>query len=427
MKKLFSLIFLVGGVFLMSSTASAYTLDQLEVDTAQDFGTAAVSAAQTFVAPVNGYPTSIIFPLKKTGGSSYGCGPSIYPLGVNNGWGVYNSDDFVLDTSDPNFTHYVWYWSTSSRPWALVAGQSYTIFLNCGSGMAWRYYGAGTSVMTGQFGTTTNWGTTMSSEPIADGAFRLTIEPTDAYVDFYSRPTPRADFEQWLLSFGGTPAEEAVMAGNYSVVVKWGTVSTSLNLVDYSIITADEITAGYSVLPKTGPIPVGTTIYARAELYSTTDRSSFTSLFLEATSSIYAFEINDGTMDGFSSWLGSQNPATSTASEGWQYSCDPNSDIFSRSMCQMFLFLFYPQGTALQKFTNLKTALQNKPPFGYFTAYKTAMDGLQSASSTTSTIALPALESLGVFSLIKTAFGWFLWLVGGFYIFFRVKHLSLHG
>lgn len=158
-------------------------------------------------------------------------------------------------------------------------------------------------------------------------------------------------------------------------------------------------------------------------------------IWVVAESDEWNFTISDNNeISEFSAWSLNNSP-TSTASAGWEFTCDPESGLFQYSMCNMFATLFYvnPE-TAFQKFYNLKDEIKYKPPFAYFTVYQNAFKENLS-TSTTSTVSGLVTEdynviadkimTISIFENIYTIIEWCLWLLFVIWVINRFRFFYL--
>jgi hypothetical protein len=101
--------------------------------------------------------------------------------------------------------------------------------------------------------------------------------------------------------------------------------------------------------------------------------------------------------------------------------CDPGANFILFGLCRLFL----PSQGGFYQFQALKTDLESKPPFGYFSSFSEVIHTL--STSTTSTIPFPNLSLLEapLFSYIKTGTSWLLWLLFTFWGFGRFRHFQL--
>jgi len=315
---------------------------------------------------------------------------------------------------------------------------------NCGSGWTDQngtWYGSNTSSsfpFGGSAGVTTICEPNFPDSTIKDLFFQISTvnSATDLQVDFYSRPTPRSDFQNWALNFYIDEAYQETAKEFWSIGVAWH-IQSGTNLEDYVFMDFGELTqtsieAMLAGVPKKTEMASSTTYYARAFLIDTRNPINFTQDHVLAYSSEYVFEVNSTNMAGNSSWT-LYNPTTSTESKGWEYSCDLSKGFFSSTMCNMFLFLFYPMSSDLDKWVSLKYELEDKPPFGYIKVYTEQFKTI--ATSTSSTLetmigtdynTYTDVQDISIFSKIFTALEWLLWLLFGFWVLNRFRHFNFH-
>jgi len=102
--------------------------------------------------------------------------------------------------------------------------------------------------------------------------------------------------------------------------------------------------------------------------------------------------------------------------------CDTGSGAFANSLCKLLQAVFYPSQQSIDNFSSLKEAMQNKPPFGYFTALSTALSDLSASSS--ASVDLSDLSGIGIFDDFRTLISWVLWLLFGFWIYNKFRHMK---
>jgi hypothetical protein len=105
-------------------------------------------------------------------------------------------------------------------------------------------------------------------------------------------------------------------------------------------------------------------------------------------------------------------------------SCNSGNYIYD-PICRLGVYLFYPSQSVLSNYTSLKTSLENKPPFGYFTLTSGIINNL--STSTTSTFVLADLSLLNdtLITPLKTGISFLLWLLFLFWAFHRFRHIQL--
>lgn len=162
-------------------------------------------------------------------------------------------------------------------------------------------------------------------------------------------------------------------------------------------------------------LEASTTYYARAFLYH--ESGAYV-----ASSSVISFSTGVSAGGASGSW---GSPTSTATSSEWVITCDPTSGAFVNSLCNLALALFIPKTSDFERFNDLYTGIENKPPIGYFTLVKNAINSI--STSTTSTFALADLSSIeGTFlSPIKTGVSLVLWVLFLFWAFSRFRHFEL--
>lgn len=179
--------------------------------------------------------------------------------------------------------------------------------------------------------------------------------------------------------------------------------------------------------PRTVNWQAGWTISAQAVIKNyagtTLAESDFWTFTVSTTNYTDPIDIRN-----YNPWLIS----TTTIATSSDYVCggiDGVLDLFSvnRGLCILYDYLLNPSEEAVSQFFNLKNTVANKPPFGYFTIFKNALDGLvvSSTYSIADTSTLAFLENFTILDDIKTFFSWLLYFALVVAIIFRIKHLIL--
>lgn len=89
------------------------------------------------------------------------------------------------------------------------------------------------------------------------------------------------------------------------------------------------------------------------------------------------------------------------------------------------VFLFYPSASSLNDFSNLYDAVKNKPPFGYISAVQTALQGINDTETGVFTLeTMPILDTY-IFTPMRTALIWIMWLAFIFMFYHRLKNIHL--
>lgn len=90
----------------------------------------------------------------------------------------------------------------------------------------------------------------------------------------------------------------------------------------------------------------------------------------------------------------------------------------------VFIWLFKPDSRVVNQFSTLFTSVQNKPPFGYFTAIKNEFADLASGSPTTSFGSISAISA--IIDPLRTGFAWLLWLLFAVFLIKRFTGWDWH-
>lgn len=370
---------------------------------------------------------------------------------------VYDSNNTLLLDYTGSVTSNAWQLVdfTSSTPGVLTAGRYYVSFVcdttlepTCPGNFYPDAFRWGAKTPSTTYTNTLEYDRTYSAgiEIGADAFF--TINDSQAggtgedTIEFASTPTPRLDFETWLLSMNLSPSTTLLCNLGYALQIQanvsgvglcqYGVLYTNSATLqsydDYSFITP--VTPGpqeLNYLTKKVPFATGTTWTAYA--YIRTPNHN-----ILAQSDSYTFTINGATNGNWNSSWYLRNPSTSSASGGTTYDCDTGHSWFTAGMCNMFITLFYPSDAEIQKFLTKGLQVQNKPPFGYFTVYGAAFNSLISANtSTTSTIGtvdqsagVAFVGSLSFFQTLRDWVSYLIWLAFGLYVFQRFRTFDYH-
>lgn len=380
---------------------------------------------QTFVSGFNGTLNTAQLYLQKSGGTSPNCQVVRSPLGV--------SDDYGTDNQTISATSKTLYTFTWSNTPTIAYGDAYLIALNCTNQANLEIYGsasntinAGSSCITTDRGTTCRVGSTSTIQD-----FYLVLEDTanSSSIGWATTVTTTAEFSTWPL-YATIDSSLVSEIGNYSVVVRFALTEDGIDYAwqNYSPFINDEFGGSYNVsFPKSTRLTAGLTYYARAYIYSTTTPSEFDYGNEIARSDVWTFYLNSNTSTNSYPGSGYITLATTTTSTGsTDFSCNYAWPI--NKGCELLKFLFYPSEESIGQFTLLKEDLQNKPPFGYVTAYTTSLNSLQSASSTTSTATIGQVGMISwIGNTFKSIISWVLYIVFAFWVLNRLRHFSLHG
>lgn len=277
------------------------------------------------------------------------------------------------------------------------------------------------------------------------------VNDTVSSIRFRETPESTCYFNNWntLQTFSSSTMADA-LAGNYSVQVQWG-VGSNLQFQDWA--PWDPAFFKEAKIPHTADELTGLDFFedlamtAKASICSSNNpencdwEADNDYTYFVAESDPWDFIIATTTTKGDCLPGGIDFPkfdwpfpnATSTDPSN-NITCDPNSGFFASSMCNLFQYLFVPKASDFERWKALKTTLENKPPFGYFVVFNNAIDGLSSATSTSSTIQMASstpmfstLANLEIWETLQTLLEYFLWFLFLLYIYRRFKNFSLHG
>lgn len=222
-----------------------------------------------------------------------------------------------------------------------------------------------------------------------------------------------ADFRYWEVSYENT----TTTAGNTRAIIFYTkNISGEPIYGDLSVTTSTTSKESFFIT-KQRVLDLDTEWIAYATLLLVPDTDPDNPIVLATSTDIY-FTLNY-TLTG-----GTLSPPTSTTST-YAMTCDPTSGTFSYSICYVMQYLFSPKTSDFDVFTETYDGIKNKPPFGYFGAIKTAIEGF--STSTTSTLSFPDLTALDsdLFDKIKTTLTIILWVAFGFWIFNKFRNIQL--
>jgi len=329
----------------------------------------------------------------------------------------------------------------------IVQGQEYWITFNCGTYTRTKFWGSSSDTVTGaESGTSTDRGTTIS--PIAGiGDFAALVvidEQLPTSIHFEQTPTSTCDFSSWWID-QYINSDDLDVVDTWSAQVMYGLAPGAYAYQDFAN-GMGSVGFPWSFSKNLDATP-GQIYYAQASLCDTQDAAtcyyiSDTDAVLNghiiATSSEYAFIITtENCPAGRKVQVqGGDYPTGTSTIPGETTTCDDQDGFFAKGLCSMFQWLFIPDPTSVQKLTDLKNRVAAKPPFGYISAYTTAINGLTMASTTTSTLAtvtssaelqLSTWTALPIVDTIRTGLAWIIYLAFGFWVLNRFRKLSLHG
>lgn len=427
--------------------ANAYSsMDQQDYTQVQAESGSHVYTGQTWTATTDGCVNTVSMYVEKVGTGDWRCQLCNKPKGVNQG----NCSSLIY-IGGASWQTFSWPNADSCSSFAVTQDSEYWLSLSCMQSHDANFYGSSSDVYSGgAMGTSTDYGTTLGTPflgTIYDQAMQIDITPDSDLVWFNSTPTSTCDFQFWDVGWSihddSDPTSMSVGVG-----YKLGASGTPYFYNDNTYLAKDGYGSNLGnpyALPKQGILAGDVIYYARAYLCDSQDEYdcffSATNPHIIATSQEYEFVV-----DPWSTCSSSQtyvfqgeeayteDPPTSTPFFGFSQSCDALDSTISRALCNAMRFLFVPEQNSLDRFLNLKTALEDKPPFGYIGVYTDALGGFDTSTTTTSTLntatstpTFTFVTELSIWDKFNTFFDWFLYLVFGFYIYKRFKNFSLQG
>lgn len=252
------------------------------------------------------------------------------------------------------------------------------------------------------------WGKDGNNNPphLPNGLFYYILNGNEVIENAISILTPSnnvttTDFSSWVIQF----TDLNPLYSNDRIKLSYSITTSTLNLFDIpDIDVSGSPPDTFLSFEKTNVLTTGLW-YTQAYLVSSSSQ-------VFATSSLISFTIGFPT----STYI---MPPTSTSTD-LIISCDPNSNFFTNSLCNVLTFLFVPSQTQYNYFL---TAYQTKAPFGYFYIVKNALNNLQ---NTTTTLQFAGVASLGViFTPINTSLSFVLWILFIFWLYHTIKRIDL--
>ena len=261
--------------------------------------------------------------------------------------------------------------------------------------------------------------------PLADLYFNWGEIPNSISIDFPANGTSTQDFAAWYISGYQIPT-----ASTTWYQTAYDTTSTDLwtNSTHFNDIELRKFDGSFSNYPflKFNLLEFNKTYYAQARFYTVTGINLFTgssTLIVFATSSLISFNTLTGYQDNLIHSYYTM-PTSTASSTDWVLSCDPNAGLVANSICKVLLYLFSPKQADLNRFNDLKVAVQNKAPMGYLTQTINLL-GNFSVSSTPAFALSNASAGLDtyVYNPLKTGLTWLLWIGWGVWLFQRIRNL----
>ena len=88
-------------------------------------------------------------------------------------------------------------------------------------------------------------------------------------------------------------------------------------------------------------------------------------------------------------------------------------------------YLFYPTQASISQFSNLVSLYQDKPPFGYIKAVQDTLKSLNDTGTSVFTLQSMPILNTYIFTPLRTALAWVLWLAFAFVLYHRFKNIQL--
>ena len=206
-------------------------------------------------------------------------------------------------------------------------------------------------------------------------------------------------FNEWVVNTSSTPQVGFCL-------IKYGLYPDTTQFSDYVACIAD----GPHTIPRTGT--PGAFLFPPVRWAVEADLTDFSGNILASTTADFYY-----------------NPALAPAPTGTSTivaTCDPDSDFFTNSMCNMLVYLFYPSQTAMQQFSNLKTIYGAKPPFGYFALVSSTLGLIKNGTSSVELMNASTSDNFsGIFTPVRTGLVGVLWFLALWWMFHRFRHLDI--
>lgn len=316
---------------------------------------------------------------------------------------VYAADAIVLYFQNVSENEGIYTATSTDEPYTLDPTKYYALFLqpyysgytiygtDSGNQLAWKYNG--------------NWvavGSTIKQ------IYFILESPSinEIEITFPPNATSTPDFNFWKVS------GSAIEIGNSIEILSKDSGSTAWTIAGGRYLE-EAGTFDNFIIIKNIVYPIDTYV-AYAELrYGGS---------LIATSSLISFNIIGSNPE----YTGFYPTPTSTAtSSEWVITCDPESNLFTKSLCYLGQWLFMPRQQDFNRFNDLKDALIIKPPIGYFYQIRNALLGFNASSSAAFELPQSAALSNYIFNPIKIGLSFIIWLIFGFWVFNRIRKLEL--
>jgi len=232
--------------------------------------------------------------------------------------------------------------------------------------------------------------------------------PADSIEITYPTSTPPYDFSNWIVAFTTATSTTATSTDFYLKDIYIGlTTSTVDNLAGLG--GGGESPQDINNMLLLSP---DTTYYSQAVLSYYKNE-----IEVVATSSIVSFTTSNLTESEFSIY---PIPTSTSTTEFWTFTCDPESGFFQNSLCNLARFLFVPTQLSVRNLTDLKDEIELKPPIGYFNLIKDALSSIHATGTPAFTLA--GIEDLETdfFDKIKDILAILFYIIFGFWLLKRI-------
>lgn len=276
-------------------------------------------------------------------------------------------------------------------------------------------------------------------------------------ISWYATPTSSCDFSTWPTVINNLGENFFVDYPNASVVVQYGIGPDIMFYNDWTTVSCSmtgcsdnpDNRATNGGVAKTTPLTTGYTYYAKAYIYNDLagniefgDMLDVDKILAESGTWSFILSGQNGEnnckleKDAYPSFTW---PFVTTTPQN-PYNIDLCSDIddssftgqVKKAMYMALQTMFKPSDQSITNFTNLKSLLEKKPPFGYFSIYSETLENFENSTSTTSTInnttlneTFVAVKDISIFDTFYNIVVILLWCGFGFYVVKRFKNFKL--
>ena len=212
---------------------------------------------------------------------------------------------------------------------------------------------------------------------------------------------------------------------HYELAVYLGsTTSTMTSAGDTYVGSNYSNTPLYVNISNYAPLNQNYTYYEQARLIYWSMGVGLGEGELVATSTIKSFTSGAGYAGNPSYY---ETPTSTATSSQWVITCDPNSGLFSYSICYMGQYLFVPAPGVLTQYTGLWDDIKTKPPMGWFGEIVSTIQSINPSSTPAFVLAAPEIISDfgGIFTLFDVGFGVIFVFLAITWTYHRARNLKL--